>query len=360
MCQYSAFDGHHTDWHFGHLAGIISRGPGLTVIEATAVLPEGRITPEDSGLWKDSQIAPLKRITEFAHSQGQKMGIQLAHAGRKGATVAPWVDRKGAATKAVGGWPENVRSVSDIPYSAHTYVPRALSLDDIESFKVAWVAAVKRSLAAGFDVIEIHAAHGYLLHSFLSAATNDRTDQYGGSLENRMRLVLEIVELTRANIPSSMPLFIRIPATDWVEYDSAMNGWTIEEAEKLSKALGATGSIDLIDVSSGGLLEAQKIKAGPSYQAPFSGVCAKAVEGKGVAVGMVGMLTSGKQVEELLQKGLADVAFVGRAFLKNPGLVWQWAEELQVEARVASQIGWGFSQRGHGGVKPGKELAARG
>jgi 2,4-dienoyl-CoA reductase-like NADH-dependent reductase (Old Yellow Enzyme family) len=151
MCQYSAYDGHHTDWHFGHLAGIISRGPGLTLIEATSVVAEGRITPQDSGLWKDSQIAPLKRETEFAHSQGQKIGIQLAHAGRKASTVAPWINRKGAASEAVGGWPKNVRSVSEIPYSVELHVPKAMSLEDIEAFKVSWVAAVKRSLIAGFD-----------------------------------------------------------------------------------------------------------------------------------------------------------------------------------------------------------------
>jgi 2,4-dienoyl-CoA reductase-like NADH-dependent reductase (Old Yellow Enzyme family) len=197
------------------------------------------------------------------------------------------------------------------------------------------------------------------LHSFLSSSTNNRTDKYGGSLENRMRLILEVVDLTRANIPETMPLFIRIPASDWVEYDSTMGGWTIEEAVQLSEALAATGKIDLIDVSSGGLLDAQKIKAGPSYQAPFAAACTKAVDGK-VAIGMVGMLTSGKQVEDLMQSGAADVAFVARAFLKQPSLVWQWAEELGVESRVAEQIGWGYGQRAHGGVAPHKELAARG
>ncbi|MCJ1317326.1 hypothetical protein MMC15_002649 [Xylographa vitiligo] len=334
-----------------HLGGILIRGPGLTIIEATAITPEGRITPEDSGLWKDSQIAPLARICDFAHSQGQKIAIQLAHAGRKGSTVAPWIDRKGAATKNVGGWPDDVVSVSNQPYSETIYVPKELTLDDIERLKVSWVAAVKRSVVAGFDVVEIHAAHGYLLHSFLSSATNDRKDRYGGSLNNRIRLLLEIVDLSRANMPDTMPLFVRLPATDWMEYDTSVEAWTLEDAITLSKALAASGKVDFLDVSSGGLVAAQKIVSGPSYQAPFAAAISAAIEGSGVTVGTVGMLTSGKQVEQLLQEGHADVAIVARAFLMNPGLVQTWAEELGIEARVANQLGWGVGQRTGKGIK---------
>ncbi|MCJ1395414.1 hypothetical protein MMC18_008300 [Xylographa bjoerkii] len=339
MCQYSADDGHHTLWHMAHLGGIIIRGPGLTIIEATAISSEGRITPEDSGLWKDSQIAPLARICNFAHSQG------------KDRQFAPWIDRKGAATENVGGWPEAVVSVSNQPYSETIHVPKEMTLDDIEGLKVSWVAAVKRAVLTGFDVVEIHAAHGYLLHSFLSSATNDRNNKYGGSLDNRIRLLLEIVDLTRADIPDSMPLFVRIPATDWMEYDTSVEAWTLEEAIALSMALAATGKVDFLDVSSGGLVATQKIISGPSYQAPFAAAISTAIKGSGVTVGTVGMLTSRKQAEKLLQRGYADVAIVARGFLMNPGLVQTWAEELGIEARVANQFGWGVGQRTGTGIK---------
>lgn len=242
------------------------RGPGLTIVEATSVTPEGRITPEDSGLWKDTQIEPLRRIVEFAHSQGQHMAIQLAHAGRKASTIAPWLNSRGSvADEHVGGWPDRVLGPSDLPYDKNHARPAAMTKADIRDFKDAWVAAVKRALTAGFDVIEIHNAHGYLLHNFVSPTSNERTDEYGGSFENRVRLTLEIVDLTRATVPKDMPLFLRISATDWLEEIDGMQGWTVEDTVKLGKMLVGRG-VDLIDVSSGGNNPKQKIKTGPGYQ----------------------------------------------------------------------------------------------
>ena len=265
LCQYSSEDGHHTDWQMTHLGGIIQRGPGLTMVEATSVTPQGRITPEDSGLWIDSQMEPLKRIVEFAHSQGQKIGLQMAHAGRKASTVAPWLSSGAVATKEVHGWPDNVWAPSAIAYSEKLPMPKELSKRDIDELKKAWLASLNRAIACGFDVIEIHTAHGYLLHSFLSPASNKRTDDYGGSFENRTRLTREIVELTRANMPKDMPLFLRISATDWLENEEGMESWKVEDTVELAAVIASMG-VDLIDVSSGGLSPKQKVKTGPGYQ----------------------------------------------------------------------------------------------
>ncbi|KAL8797770.1 MAG: hypothetical protein Q9195_000122 [Heterodermia aff. obscurata] len=336
LCQYSAEDGHQTDWHFTHLGGIIQRGPGLAMVEATAITPEGRITPEDCGLWKDSQMEPLKRIVEFAHSQGQKIGIQIAHAGRKASTVAPWLDAKAVASEQkVHGWPDNVYAPSAIPYHETLAKPKEMTTGDIENFKKAWLACVKRAVECGFDVIEIHNAHGYLLHTFLSPVSNQRTDEYGGSFENRTRLTREIVELTREAIPKNMPLFLRISATDWMEGEKDLDSWKVEDTIKLAEVIAEMG-VDLLDVSSGGVDPRQKVRDGPSYQAPF----AKAVKeklGDKLAVGTVGRITSGKQANELLEDGL-DLAIVGRMFQKNPSVVWTFAEELGVEIKIANQI----------------------
>jgi len=358
LCQYSAQNGHHTPWHFAHLGGIISRGPGLAIVEATSVTAEGRITPEDSGIWLDSHVDSqwgLKHIVEFAHSQGQKIGIQLGHAGRKASTVAPWLAGGAVATEDVNGWPDNVLAPSAIPYNKDHAQPKAMTLDDIEDLKKAWVEGVKRAVRAGFDVIEIHNAHGYLLHTFLSPASNHRTDKYGGSFENRTRLTLELVELTRANIPKDMPLFLRISATDWLEGAEGYQGdsWKVSDSVKLAPLLAERG-VDLLDVSSAGLHPAQKITSGPGYQAPFAKEI-KAAVGDKMLVSTVGTITSGKQAEALLtgkgdekdSKGEQelDVTVVGRMFQKNPGLVWKWAEELGVQINVANQIRWGFGGR---------------
>ncbi|KAH7119726.1 NADPH dehydrogenase [Dendryphion nanum] len=343
LCQYSAEDGHHTAWHFTHLGGIIQRGPGLSLVEATAVVPEGRITPEDSGLWKDSQIEPLRKIVEFAHSQNQLIGIQLGHAGRKASTVAPWLSAGDIAGPELNGWPDNVKGPSAIAYNDHHCQPKEMTKEDIEELKKAWKAAVERALKAGFDTIEIHNAHGYLFHTFLSPASNKRTDEYGGSFENRIRLTLEIVDITRSTIPADMPLILRISATDWLE-DAGIEGWTLDQTVKLAEILADRG-VDLLDVSSAGLHPQQKVHGGPGYQEPF----AKAVKdklGDRLAVGTVGTITSGKQANGYLEDDNLDIAFAGRMFQKNPGLVWAWADDLGVEGRWANQIRWGFGGRG--------------
>jgi len=355
LCQYSAENGHHTAWHFAHLGGIISRGPGLSMVEATAVTAEGRITPEDSGLWLDSQIAPLAKIVEFAHSQNQKIGIQLGHAGRKASTIAPWLASGAVATEDVNGWPDNVLGPSAIPYNPDHAQPKALTLPQIEDLKKAWIAAVRRALKAGFDVIEIHNAHGYLLHSFLSPVSNTRTDQYGGSFENRVRLTLEIVELTRKEIPDTMPLFLRLSASDWLDANPDFEGasWTLEDSCRLAPLLAERG-VDLLDVSSSGTHPMQKITPGPGYQVPFAKAITKALgASSSMKVGSVGTITGGKQAEAILTgKGDGargeeelDLVIAGRMFQKNPGLVWSWAEELGVQINVANQIRWGFGGR---------------
>ncbi|TGO12783.1 hypothetical protein BTUL_0082g00270 [Botrytis tulipae] len=333
LCQYSAEDGHQTDWHLAHLGGIISRGPGLSFIEATAVLPEGRITPEDCGLWKDSQIAPLRRIVQFAHSQGQKIGIQLAHAGRKASTVAPWLSMSrgpAAVSKNVNGydndgftpahgWPDDVKGPSPIAYKDKNIIPHEMTRDDIKSLVEAFGDAAKRAIEAGFDA-KIHGAHGYLLHQFLSPTSNKRTDDYGGSFENRTRVVLEIVDLTRQIMPKDMPLFFRVSASEWLEHLAPEPSWDIQESIKLAKILAARG-VDALDVSSGGNDPRQKINGGP---------------------GTVGSITSGVQANDLLKDNGLDMIFIGRMFQKNPGLVWTFADELGVDIKVANQIQWGF------------------
>ncbi|EIW78290.1 FMN-linked oxidoreductase [Coniophora puteana RWD-64-598 SS2] len=350
MCQYSADDGHLTAWHFAHLGGIFTRGPALTIIEATAVLPEGRITPEDSGLWKDSQIEPLRKIVEFAHAQGQKIAIQLAHAGRKASTNAPWLRGKPGvaadyAVEMVGGWPERVFGPSDTQFDRHSPVPKAMTRAQIQEVKSAFVASAKRALRAGVDAIEIHNAHGYLLFSFLSPYSNKRTDEYGGSFENRTRLTLEVVDALRSVIPEDMPLLLRISATEWLEEtlpDAPQ--WRSEDTVRLAGLLAEHG-VDFLDVSSGGNNSEGRAKAGEGYQAPFAEAVKKA-HGDKLVVGAVGMITSGTSAQSILDKGMADVILAGRTFQKNPAAVWTWAEELGVNIKIANQIEWGFIGRG--------------
>lgn len=318
------------------------------MIEATAVSPEGRITPQDSGLWQDSQIEPMRRVVEFAHSQSQIIGVQIAHAGRKASTVAPWLSMSEMATEKVGGWPDRVLGPSNVPFTDRFPVPKEMSREDIERFKSNWVAAVKRAVKAGVDFIEIHNAHGYLLMSFLSPAANKRTDEYGGSFENRIRLSLEIAKLTRQSVPDSMPVFLRVSATDWLEEAQPdQPSWKLEDTVKFAQALAESGDIDLLDVSSGGTHAAQQIRAGTAFQAPFAVAVKKAVGDK-LKVGSVGMINSGPVANQLLEKDGLDLVFVGRLFQKNPGLVWTYAEELGVEISMANQIRWGFGGRGGG------------
>ncbi|OJJ76597.1 hypothetical protein ASPBRDRAFT_115634 [Aspergillus brasiliensis CBS 101740] len=345
LCQYSAQDGHMTDYHLAHLGGIAQRGPGLIMIEATAVQPEGRISPHDVGLWKDSQIAPIARVIEFVHSQGQKIGIQLAHAGRKASTTVPWMLNHGnIATANVGGWPDNVKGPSDVPFSDTFPHPRAMTKEDIREFKEAWAAAAKRALLAGADFIEIHNAHGYLLSSFLTPYVNNRTDEYGGSFENRMRLPLEIAQLTRDAVGEHVPVFLRLSATDWLG-GTLEETWDLQDAVRFAEALTAQGAIDLIDVSSGGLHAGQKVKSGPAFQSPF-GIAVKKAVGDRMLVATVGHIIDGKLANRLLEDEGLDVVLVGRGFQKDPGLVWTFAQHLDVEIAMPGQIRWGFSKRG--------------
>ncbi|KAF3059702.1 putative NADPH dehydrogenase C23G7.10c [Daldinia childiae] len=358
LCQYSAENGFHTFWHLTHLGGIIQRGPGLAMIEATAVQSHGRITPNDSGLWLDDHMEGIKRTVDFAHSQGQHIAIQLAHAGRKASALAPWLHRGATAAADVGGWPDDVVAPSAIPYDENHVVPRALTLEDIAQLKLDFVAAAKRALKIGFDVLELHCAHGYLLHQFLSPVTNHRTDKYGGSFENRARLILELADELRAVMPADMPLFARLSATDWLEGVEGYTGdsWKLEDSVRLSVLLVQHG-VDVIDVSSAGNHPLQKIARGPGYQAPFAKAIKRAI-GDNAYVVTVGTIMSGQQANDLLVGGKdaddtpVDIAGVGRMFQKNPGLVWTWAEELHVATYVANQIGWGFGGRATKQRKP--------
>ncbi|KAF4183382.1 hypothetical protein CNMCM8694_002500 [Aspergillus lentulus] len=345
LCQYSAQDGHMTDYHIAHLGGIAQRGPGLMMIEATAVQPEGRITPQDVGLWKDSQIAPMRRVIDFVHSQGQKIGVQLAHAGRKATTVAPWISFSAIATEKVGGWPDRVKGPGDIPFAEPFAKPKAMTLEEIEQFKKDWVAATKRAIAAGADFVEIHNAHGYLLSSFLSPAANNRTDKYGGSFENRIRLSLEIAQLTREAVGPNVPVFLRISASDWCEETLPEQSWKSEDTVRFAQELVKQGAVDLIDISSGGVLAQQKIKSGPAFQVPFAVAVKKAVGDK-LLVAAVGAITNGKQANQILEEQDIDVALAGRGFQKDPGLAWTFAQHLGVEISMANQIRWGFTRRG--------------
>ncbi|KAL0930350.1 nadh-dependent flavin [Colletotrichum truncatum] len=336
MCQYSADDGHMTPWHKTHLSSFAVRGAGLVLTEVQSVVPEGRISPEDLGLWSDSHIEAAKEVIDFVHSQGTFIGAQIGHAGRKASTIAPWVDRKAVASEKGRGWPKTVYGPSAEAYTKDTYVPKEMTLEDIETFKTKWVEAVKRVVKAGYDTVEIHAAHGYLINQFLSPASNHRTDKYGGSFENRTRLLVELTELTRANVPEDYPVLVRLAATDYLEHDPSIPQWEIAQATKLAKILADKGA-DFLDISAGANDARMKVEAGPKYQAYLAEAVKKAVEGTNTYVGSVGGITTGKEASEVLADGQADAVLVGRAFLKNPSLVWTWADELGVDIYLPSQ-----------------------
>jgi 2,4-dienoyl-CoA reductase-like NADH-dependent reductase (Old Yellow Enzyme family) len=331
-----------------------STQPGLIMLEATAVQANGRITPEDSGIWLDAHTEMLKQHVQLAHSQNVAIGIQLAHAGRKASTVAPWLSSSAIATRDVGGWPEDVVGTTNERFSEQTPVPRAITLAEIEQLKLDFVLAARRAVAAGFDVVELHFAHGYLVSTFLSPAVNTRTDAYGGSFENRVRLALEIVEVVRAAIPESTPLFVRISATDWLENSPEYKGdsWTVEDSAKLALLLAERG-VDVLDVSSGGNHSLQKPIGGPGYQAPFA-IAIKKVVGNKLLVSSVGSIKTGVQAEEIVAGGVEDgdvpldLIAAGRMFQRNPGLVWAWADELETSIQLAHQIGWGVKGRKKG------------
>ncbi|KAK0220093.1 FMN-linked oxidoreductase [Armillaria fumosa] len=343
LCQYSAQDGFMTPWHTGHLGGIFTRGPGLSIIEATAIVPEGRITPNDVGIWSDDHIAPLASIVEYAHSQNQKIAIQIAHAGRKASTIAPWIPGWNLAGEDVGGWPSNVVAPSPIPFADDYAIPKGLTKEDLKSLLESYKAAAQRAVKAGFDVIEIHGAHGYLLCEFLCPTSNKRTDEYGGSFENRIRFPLEVVDAVRSVIPESMPLFFRISGSERLEETLPdIPSWRSEDTVRIAPILAQHG-IDLLDVSSGGNNMKQRFTRGPAYQAPLAHDVKKS--NPGLIVSAVGSITDGHIAQGVLDQGQADLVMVGRHFTKNPGLVWSFADDLGVQITLANQIHWGFRGR---------------
>ncbi|KAF4622249.1 hypothetical protein D9613_009606 [Agrocybe pediades] len=360
LCQYSSKDGLVNPWIFAHLGGIVSRGPGLTFTEAAAVLPNGRTTPEDAGIWSDEHAKAFKPIVEFAHSQNQKIGIQLAHAGRKASCIAPFLDGDAKAGKELGGWPDNVWGPTTVPFHETYPNPKEMTKEQIKEVTQAFVDSAKRAVDVGFDVIEIHSAHGYLLSSFLCPTSNTRKDEYGGeNFENRIRLLVEVVKAVRGVIPESMPLFVRISATEWLEHLPDVHSWKVEDAARLAPILASLG-VDLLDISAGGNDPRQKVRPGPQYQVGFAHTVKSALPaGTKTLVSAVGGLHVAKDAYEVLETGKADVVFVGRQFQRNPGLVWDMAEELGVQVNVAKQIGWGFRGRGKKGLGWGRKEAEK-
>lgn len=315
MCQYSAIDGYANDWHLVHLGTRAAGGAALIIVEATAVSPEGRISPGDLGIWDDDHLHPLKRISDFIHSLGSIAGIQIAHAGRKASCSAPWHGGKQLSMDN-GGW--KTVAPSPLPYNATDDQPQELDADGITKVINDFKHAADVARLAGFRVLEIHAAHGYLLHQFLSPATNHRNDAYGGSFENRSRLLLQVIEAVKTVWPENLPLFVRLSATDWAD-----NAWDLEQTTMLVNLLKDRG-IDLIDTSSGGNLPQQKIQLGPGYQVPFS----EALRKTGILTGAVGLITSATQAEEILLNEQADIILLGRELLRNPYFANSAAQEL--------------------------------
>lgn len=317
MCQYSADEGLPDDWHLVHLGSFARGGAGLVMTEATAVSPEGRISPADTGIWDDEQQQAWARVVEFVRGQGAAAAIQLAHSGRKGSTQPPFEGR-GPVPSEEGGW--QPVGPSPVGYPGLS-VPRELTTSGVDRVVDDFARAARRSVAAGFDVVEVHAAHGYLLHEFLSPLSNQRDDEYGGSFDNRVRLPLRVVDAVRDVVPERMPVVVRISATDWVD-----GGWTVDDSVALARRLKDAG-VDLVDVSSGGNARAQ-IPVGPGYQVPFA---RRIREEAGVATGAVGLITEPKQAEDILAEGSADVVLLAREMLRDPHWALRAAGELGVQ-----------------------------
>ncbi|MGH3415836.1 MAG: NADH:flavin oxidoreductase/NADH oxidase [Actinocrinis sp.] len=322
MCQYTSDHGHPTDWHLVHLGSLARGGAGLVLTEATAIVPDGRISPQDAGIWSDQHAADYERITAFIRSQGAVPGIQLAHAGRKASTYAPWRG-KGSVPLAEGGW-ESV-APSAISYGDGYATPRALRADELPALVDAWVAAARRAVDAGFEVLEIHAAHGYLLHEFLSPISNTRTDAYGGDIDGRARLLHEVVDAVRASVPDRIALFVRFSATDWVP-----GGLTVDEVAHVAASLKDSG-VDLFDVSTGGNSPDQQIVLGPGYQVPFAEHVRRE---SALPVATVGLITEPDQAEKILADEAADAVLLGRALLREPNWPQRAAQAL------GDQIPW--------------------
>ena len=325
MCEYSSKDGFATDWHLVHLGSRAVGGAALVFTEATAVSPEGRISPDDLGIWKDEHIDFLKRIVSFIHEQGSVAGIQLAHAGRKASVASPW---KGS--RVLGdderGWPTVAPSA--IPFREGDKIPHELTREEIKKVVDDFRDATVRSLKCGFKVVEIHAAHGYLINEFYSQVSNLRTDEYGGSFENRIRLLLEILDAVQGIWPKDLPLFVRLTTSEWSE-----KGWQIEDSVKLAKILKEKG-VDLIDCSSGGNVYKAKIELGPLYQVPFA---EKIKKEAGILTGAVGLITTPQQCEEILQEGRADMILLARQLLREPYFPLRAAKELGAEVKWPDQ-----------------------
>jgi 2,4-dienoyl-CoA reductase-like NADH-dependent reductase (Old Yellow Enzyme family) len=323
MCEYSAENGFANDWHFVHLGSRAVGGAGLIITEAMAVSQEGRISPKDLGIWDDAHIAGLKRITDFISAQGTIPGVQLAHAGRKSSTDVPW---KGMhlVPPEQGGWKE-IYAPSEIPFSDKYGHPIALTKEGINKLVHDFRAAAKRSREAGFKVVELHGAHGYLIHQFLSPLSNHRTDEYGGDFTNRIRFLLEIIDAVKEVWPEDYPLFVRLSATDWAD-----GGWNLEETTTLSLILKDRG-VDLIDTSSGGLTTHQKITVGPLYQTPFAAHIRKET---GILTGAVGMITTPEEAESIIAEGKADLVLIARESLRNPYFPIHAAHALNEESFV--------------------------
>jgi 2,4-dienoyl-CoA reductase-like NADH-dependent reductase (Old Yellow Enzyme family) len=322
MCQYSSRDGFPSDWHLVHLGSRAVGGAGLVMTEATAVTPEGRISADDLGIWSDEHAAALAPIAAFVSAQGAVPGIQLAHAGRKASTAAPWTGGAPVA-RADGGW--EVRGPSPLAFGSGYQVPHALTPAEIDALVERFAEAAARAASAGFRVAEIHSAHGYLLHQFLSPLSNQRTDEFGGSFDNRVRFPLLVARRDRAAWPAARPLLVRLSATDWVA-----GGWTLDESIELSRRFKVEG-VDMIDCSSGGLVPGAKIPAGPGYQTPF----AAAIRAQaGIATGAVGLVTSPEQAEQIVATGGADAVLLARELLRNP----YWP--LMAARRLGADVPW--------------------
>ncbi|CAN5362732.1 NADH:flavin oxidoreductase/NADH oxidase [soil metagenome] len=321
MCQYSVEkeDGVPTDWHLAHLGSFATGGVGLIVTEATGVNPAGRISPQDLGLYTDEQQAAFSRITSFIHAQGAVAGVQLGHAGRKGSTYRSWAERRGTVPASEGGW--RAVAPSALAYPGYD-VPEELTADAIAAIVGDFRAAGRRAVDAGFDVIEVHAAHGYLVHQFLSPLSNTRTDSYGGSLENRARLLIEIVTALRTEVGAGIPIFVRLSGTDWVE----SGGWDIEQTTTVTGWARDAGA-DFFDISSGGNVTGVKIPIGPGYQV---GLAAHVRQQAGVPVSAVGLITTAAQAAEIVASGKADAVMMARQFLRDPHFALSAAHELGV------------------------------
>jgi 2,4-dienoyl-CoA reductase-like NADH-dependent reductase (Old Yellow Enzyme family) len=315
MCQYSATDGFTNDWHLVHLGSRAVGGAALVIAEATAVCPEGRITPGDLGLWSDEHISGFKRITDFIHTNGSVAGIQLAHAGRKASCASPWEGGK-QLEPGKGGW--QTVGPDKIPFLEGVIPPEPLSKEGIKEIIINFKRAAARALKAGFRVVEIHGAHGYLIHEFLSPLSNQRKDEYGGSFENRIRLMLQVVDAVKSEWPGENPLFVRISATDWTE-----GGWSLQESVELASILMEKG-VDVIDCSSGGNIFHAKVPVTAGYQVPF----AEAIRRTGILTGAVGLITSAEQAETILAEENADLIFLARQMLRDPYFALHAAKEL--------------------------------